>query len=109
MARKVDVSKKAADDVIALHGDAVKRGLGPSFRRAWITIWNALAQRPLPPDETAEVFGELLYWTKNAPKHAVCIASIAPLSVRFAVSEEEVMIAGTMATAVTILKVVLMA
>jgi hypothetical protein len=108
MARKVGLSKITADEIVALQQQAEQRGLRSSFRRSWIAMWDALHQRPLPPDESATVFGEIRFRTKNPPRHAVCIGSVRPLAVQFAVSEETTNIAGEPVTAVTILKVLLM-
>ena len=108
MTRKVSVSRKLADNLVALRYQAAQQGLADSFRSAWIKIWKALHQRPLPPDESENVFGEIQYRSKRPPRYAFCIACVRPLSVEFAVCEEKVMVAGQLVEPILMVRVTLM-
>jgi hypothetical protein len=108
MTRKVSVSRKLADQLVALKNQAAQQGMADSFRAAWIKIWKALHQRPLPPDESAHVFGEIRYRSKKPPRYAFCIACVRPLSVEFAVCEEKAIVAGQLVEPVIVVRVTLM-
>lgn len=108
MAWKVSISKNAIDLIAALQEDAERLGLRTEFRRALIEIWDALHHRPLPPNESDAVFGEVRYKTKHIPYHFVCIGAKRPLAVQFAVSDETTDLARKPMVGVTILKVQLM-
>ena len=108
MTRKVDLSKKTGDEITELRQQAKLRGEEASFRHAWIAIWKALHERPLPPDESDAVFGEIRYHAKHAPRHVVCEACVRPLLVRFAVFEDEILLGDQPVTLVNITNVKLM-
>jgi hypothetical protein len=108
MTRKVGFSKKIADELAALKSRAEQSGMGGEFRHALIAIWNALRERPLPPDESETVFGEIRYHTKHPPRHSICVGAMRPLAVQFAVSEETKTHTGELIVAVTITRVTLM-
>ena len=108
MKRKVALSKATADEIVELQTRAESRGDKRAFRRAWIKIWKALNERPLPPDDHFSLFGELRYRTRHSPHHFVCIGSIRPLAVRFAVCEEPIIVDGESVQVVTVLKVILL-
>src|SRR5438034_11777363 len=101
MTRKVGFSKQIADNLVALQQEAKLRGKGEAFRRALIEIWDALRQRPLPPDDSDSAFGEIQYRTKHMPRHSICIAAKRPLVVHFSVSEDATDITGEPITSVT--------
>jgi hypothetical protein len=103
MTRKVVISKKIALQLLDLQGEAAETGRKAAFRHAWISVWEALHVRPLPPDESDAVFGEPLYRTKHVPIHLINIGCVRPLSVRFATCEETVVIAGEAVTPVFVL------
>ena len=94
MTRKVVITKSIAEQLAALHRRAEQAGSGASFRRAWRIVWNALNEKPLPPDESDDVFGEPLYRTKNPPYLLLNVGCSRPLAIKCAVCEEEVTIAG---------------
>ena len=108
MRRKVSLSLKTANEIMALREEATSRGLRKQFRHAWAIIWDALNHRPLPTEDSDTAFGEIRYHTKFSPRHAVCIGGEAPLAVRFAVCEEETLEAGEPVILVTILKIELL-
>jgi hypothetical protein len=105
MTRKVDFSQKTGDEIAELRQQAKLRGDEVSFRNAWIAIWKALHERPLPPDESDAVFGEIRYHAKHAPHHVVCEACMRPLLVRFAVFEQKMLVDDQPVTLVIISKV----
>jgi hypothetical protein len=85
MARKVSLSQNLAYQLLELRRRAREIGLGDDFRMAWDKIWQCLNTRPLPPDESDEVFGEIQFTTPHEPRHRICIAAIRPLAIHFAV------------------------
>lgn len=105
MKRKVVISERLARHLLDLQNEAEQGGRKAAFQSAWLEMWNALHSRPLPPDESDDVFGEPLYHTKNAPIHLISLVTVRPLAMRFATCEEEVISAGEIVTPVFVLKV----
>ena len=108
MARKVAISQKVAEELVELQRQAEQHGMRAAFRQAWITIWKALHERPLPPEESEVVFGEILYRTKHPPIHSVNLCSVRPLTVKFSVCEEPVITADGPVKLIFVLGAVLM-
>lgn len=79
------MSQILAEALLEQRRRARELGLGLEFKVAWQKIWLSLNTRPLPPDESDQVFGEILYTTPHEPKHQVCIASVRPLTIYFSV------------------------
>lgn len=109
MKRKVVVAKKLAEHLLALKAEANQSGRGLAFRQAWATLWDALQDRPLPPDDNATVFGEPLFRTKHAPVHLICLGCARPLAAQFATCEAMVVVAGVPTSPAFLLRVWLMA
>lgn len=108
MKRKVFLSKNIADKLLVLQEQARLRGERALFRKAWILMWRALHERPLPPSESAQVFGEIRYWTKYAPRFAICVGCQRPLVLHFAVPERQSGNNGDVDEAVNIVNAVLL-
>jgi len=109
MTRKVVIAKKLAEHVLDLKRKAKESGRQAAFRQAWATIWNALHERPLPPEEADAVFGEPLYRTRHSPVHLVCLGCARPLAAHFATCDVTVLVAGQPTSPVFMLSVSLMA
>jgi hypothetical protein len=85
-ARKVAYSLAVAEELKKLHQLALKRGQGQAFAKALTEIFTSLRTRPLPPDESPNVFGELRYRLKHLGLFK-CVATVRPLVVQFGVAE----------------------
>ncbi len=106
MPRRVSMSEKLARSLLEHRRRARELGLGKEFRLAFEKIWDSLHVRPLPPDESAETFGEQCYTTAHPPRHRICIASVMPLTVYFAIYDDDSIHPGDTLTYVTLIRVI---
>jgi hypothetical protein len=100
------MSEKLARSLLEHRRRARELGLGKEFRLAFEKIWDSLHTRPLPPDESADAFGEHRYTTPNPPRHRICIASVRPPTVYFAIYEDEASQPAEALTYVTLIRVI---
>ncbi len=86
--RKICYSEHVVQKLKILQQKAARLGRVKEFRRALAKIRKSLLTAPLPPDESANVFGEHSYTLQHL-KLRMCVAAVPPLVVQFGVSEEK--------------------
>ena len=80
-------SQLLLDQIKSLAQRADQQGRLPAFAKALVSLQQALEQRPLPPSDHPDTFGEPRFPLKHLGLLS-CGAAIAPIAVHFSVSLE---------------------